>query len=216
MKGFGKGKKSAEDGDAPIGPLRQSEAIDQQQQQHRNHQKGRKGKSTTTFSFKKTSSNNGNNQDPKSKYPFKKRFAASSTRPEGAAGSGKPVFVKGKRRDCVINFNEDNRKEFLTGFRKRKNARRAIGKKIAEEKARELKREERKKRRAVYKERMDELDRVEEYFRLVTCGAVSVDGNEDDESTLPKAVTYQDVQTTEDGEEFEVEVTTSMTLPDAC
>jgi hypothetical protein len=56
----------------------------------------------------------------------------------------------------------------------------------------------------VFKERMEELDRVEEYFRLVNEGAI--DGSVQDSK-------YTDVQTTQDGDEFEVEVTTSLSLP---
>jgi len=55
---------------------------------------------------------------------------------------------------------------------------------------------------------MDELDQMEEYFRLVNSGNLSGDAQQ-----IPQSISYSDVQTTADGAEYEVEVTTSLSVP---
>jgi cysteine sulfinate desulfinase/cysteine desulfurase-like protein len=77
-------------------------------------------------------------------------------------------------------------------------ARQAEGRKKAEQERKEELREERKKKRSVLKERMEELEQIEEYFNLVQSS-----------ETVEKKVTTVNVEDSD----VQVEVTTSFGIP---
>lgn len=79
----------------------------------------------------------------------------------------------GRRRErCVLTFNEEDRREFLTGFHKRKVERRKkalqeIKTKLKEEQKR-VKEERRKEYVKMFKERQEALEEADELDRLTT------------------------------------------------
>lgn len=127
----------------------------------------------------------------------------SKSRPKGGkvnSGSRQsPNDWKNRRNNkLVITFDDSSRQEFVSGMRKRKNERRLQAKRLEEQKKKEILRQERKNKRAILQSRLEELDRIEEYFDMVN--------SKEESDQIVKTVVH------DDGDD-EVQVTTTLSIP---
>ena len=72
-------------------------------------------------------------------------------------GKKPPSDQKAKKKKCYINFDESARKEYLTGFHKRKQERKIKGQQMLDKKLKDKIKEERLKRRKTTKEKVEKL-----------------------------------------------------------
>ncbi|GLJ27145.1 hypothetical protein SUGI_0532190 [Cryptomeria japonica] len=106
-----------------------------------------------------------------------------------------------RNKSLIISFDENDRREFVTGFHKRKKQRRKLAEKQQESKKREKRLAERKKRRLAIKMAYGEASELpEENPDTMLAGEISEDEEEDknsyDVSTVNGTLTYEDGETT--------------------
>lgn len=128
----------------------------------------------------------------------------------------KKSFYTKRKKEIV--FNEDARKEFLTGFSERKRQRRAFGLAMQKVKDRQAKLEERKEAKDALLERVEEAEQAKEVLVQQRLDKRPMEEQGDDHTVDPsiaaaKTIMYQDDQTQQQWG-GQVIVTTTMVLQD--